>query len=164
VTRAVLEAEDVSAIGARLAEPTSTTADRRVPPTLQASLIGRLDRLGPAAKEIAQFGAAIGREFSYRLLAATSQRSTDDLQDALARLVEKGLIFQSGTLPQATFLFKHALVQDAAYSTLLRRPRRDIHASIADVMLAGNLADGVAPEVVALHLQQAERPAEAIAY
>jgi class 3 adenylate cyclase/tetratricopeptide (TPR) repeat protein len=164
VTRAVLEADDVNTVGGRPAEPAPATPDRRVPSTLQASLIGRLDRLGPAAKEIAQFGAAIGREFSYELLAATSQHSSAHLQDALTGLVEKGLIFQSGFIPQATFLFKHALVQDAAYSTLLRGPRRDIHARIADVMLASSPANSVAPEIVALHLQQAERPAEAIAY
>lgn len=164
VTRAVLEAEDANAVGGRAAEPTPATPGRRVPSTLQASLIGRLDRLGPTAKQIAQFGAAIGREFSYELLAATSQHSLAHLQDALARLVEKGLIFQNGLLPHATFLFKHALVQDAAYSTLLRGSRRDIHARIADAMLAASPASSVAPEIVALHLQQAERPAEAIAY
>jgi tetratricopeptide (TPR) repeat protein len=164
VTRAVLEAEDADAVGGKAAEPTPVTPDRRVPSTLQASLIGRLDRLGPAAKEIAQLGAAIGREFSYELLAATSRRSPTHLQDGLARLVEKGLIFQSGSPPQATFLFKHALVQDAAYSTLLRGSRRDIHARIADAMLAASPANSVAPEIVALHLQQAERPDDAIAY
>ncbi|MEO6783212.1 MAG: AAA family ATPase, partial [Bradyrhizobium sp.] len=148
VTRAVLEAEDANAVGGRAAEPTPATPGRRVPSTLQASLIGRLDRLGPTAKQIAQFGAAIGREFSYELLAATSQHSLAHLQDALARLVEKGLIFQNGLLPHATFLFKHALVQDAAYSTLLRGSRRDIHARIADAMLAASPASSVAPEIV----------------
>jgi class 3 adenylate cyclase/tetratricopeptide (TPR) repeat protein len=166
VTRAVLEAEDGDAVGGRAANSTPpATLDRRVPSTLQASLIGRLDRLGPAAKEIAQVGAAIGREFSYELLAATSRRrSPSHLQNALARLVEKGLIFQSGLPPQATFLFKHALVQDAAYSTLLRGPRRDIHGRIADSMLETSSADSFSPEIVALHLQQAERSAEAITY
>jgi class 3 adenylate cyclase/tetratricopeptide (TPR) repeat protein len=164
VTRAVLEAEDADAIGYRLPNSNAATPDRRIPATLQASLVGRLDRLGPAAKEIAQFGAAIGREFSYELLAATSQRSPAYLEDALARLIEKGLVFQSGSLPQATFQFKHALVQDAAYSTLLRVPRRDIHSRIANALLAKELTDSVAPEIVALHLQQAERAAEATAY
>jgi class 3 adenylate cyclase/tetratricopeptide (TPR) repeat protein len=164
VTRAVLEAEDANALEGKLGEQALAKPDRRVPATLQASLVGRLDLMGPAAKEVAQVGAAIGREFSYGLLAATSQRSPSYLENALARLVEKGLIFQSGTLPQATFLFKHALVQDAAYSTLLRGPRRDLHARIANAMLATNPADGVAPEILALHLQQAERHGEAITY
>lgn len=164
VTRSVLETEDANALGERHIDPTQAGPDRRIPSTLRASLIGRLDRLGSAAKEIAQFGAAIGREFSYKLLASTSRRSPFELQDALALLVEKGLIFQSGLLPQATFLFKHALVQDAAYSTLLRGARRDIHGRIANALLAVVPADGVAPEVIALHLQQAERLGEAIAY
>jgi class 3 adenylate cyclase/tetratricopeptide (TPR) repeat protein len=161
VTRAVLEAKDANAVGN---DCTPSTQDRRIPSTLQASLVGRLDRLGQAAKEIAQFGAAIGREFTYDLLVAASQRPPDYLEDALARLVEKGLIFQSASLPQSTFLFKHALVQDAAYSTLLRTSRRDIHARIANAMQAKATTDGAAPEIVALHLQQADRPAEAIAY
>jgi class 3 adenylate cyclase/tetratricopeptide (TPR) repeat protein len=159
VTRAVLEAGD-----ANPGEREPSAPDRRIPSTLQASLIGRLDCLGPAAKEIAQFGAAIGREFSYDLLTAASQRAPAYLEDALARLLEKGLIFQSGSLPQANFLFKHALVQDAAYSTLLRSSRRDIHARIANAMLANGTSDLAAPEIVALHLQRADRAAEAITF
>ena len=119
------------------------------------------DRL---AKEIAQVGAAIGREFSYQLLAATSQRSPSHLQQALTRLVETGLIFQRGTPPEATFLFKHALVQDAAYSTLLRGARRDLHARIANALLAVSHTESVVPEIIALHMQSAERSAEAIVY
>ena len=161
VTRAVLEAGDANVVGN---DSTPSTPDRRIPSTLQASLIGRLDRLGQATKEIAQLGAAIGREFSYDLLAAASQRPPTYLEDALARLIEKGLIFQSASLLQATFLFKHALVQDTAYSTLLRTSRRDIHARIANAMMAKGTTDSAAPETVALHLQQADRTAEAIAY
>jgi class 3 adenylate cyclase/tetratricopeptide (TPR) repeat protein len=161
VTRAVLEAGEANVVGY---DSTPPALDRGIPSTLQASLIGRLDRLGQGAKEIAQLGAAIGREFSYDLLVAASLRPPAYLENALARLVEKELILQSGSLPQATFLFKHALVQDAAYSTLLRTSRRDIHARIANAMLAKETADSAAPEIVALHLQQADRPAEAIAY
>ncbi|MBR0757094.1 AAA family ATPase [Bradyrhizobium jicamae] len=161
VTRAVLEVGDANVVRNG---STPSAPDRRIPSTLQASLIGRLDRLGKPAKEIAQLGAAIGREFSYNLLAAASQRPPVYLEDALARLVEKELILQSASLPEATFLFKHALVQDAAYSTLLRTSRRDIHARIATAMLSRGTADSAAPEIVAFHLQQAGRPAEAIAY
>jgi predicted ATPase len=85
-----------------------------VPATLHASLMARLDRLGAATKEMAQIGAAIGRDFSYELLAMVSQRAEAELREALGRLVEAGLVFQHGVPPQATFLFKHALVQDTA--------------------------------------------------
>ena len=162
VTRAVLETADADALrakgGASIAEKLGST----VPETLHATLIARLDRIGSIAKEIAQVGAAIGREFSYEFLATTSQRSPSQLKESLNRLVEAGLVFQRGMLPQATFLFKHALVQDAAYSTLLRGARRNLHARIADGLLAVSQTESVAPEIIALHMQSAERPAEAI--
>jgi len=164
VTRAVFEAADASNFDGAAGTQAQAMLDRIIPSTLHASLIGRLDHLGTAAKEVAQSGAAIGREFSYELLAAATEKSPSYLQDALTRLVEKGLIFQSGALPLATFLFKHALVQDAAYSTLLRGARRELHARIANALLAMNADDGVAPEMIALHLQNAELAAEAIVY
>jgi predicted ATPase len=105
-----------------------------VPATLHASLMARLDRLGLLAKEIAQVGAAIGRDFSYELLAAAAQRTEAELRDGLGRLVDSGLVFQRGAPPEATFLFKHALVQDTAYSMLLRGPRQALHARIARVL------------------------------
>jgi class 3 adenylate cyclase/tetratricopeptide (TPR) repeat protein len=164
VTRAVLEAARADASCGKTGLPIQAKLDRAVPATLHASLIARLDRIGSTAKEIAQVGAAIGREFSYQLLAATSQRSPSHLQQALTRLVETGLIFQHGTPPEATFLFKHALVQDAAYSTLLRGARRDLHARIANALLAVSHTESVVPEIIALHMQSAERAAEAIVY
>jgi predicted ATPase len=94
------------------------------------SLLARLDRLGPAAKEAAQVGATIGREFSYQLLAAAAQRTDAELKDALSRLFDAGLVFQRGAPPQATFLFKHTLVRDTAYSTLLRGQRQGLHAQV----------------------------------
>ena len=94
--------------------------------------MARLDRLG-TAKEIAQIGAAIGREFSHAVL-ATVVRKPNRTPDALDRLIEAGLLFRQGTAPHATYLFKHALVQDAAYSTLLREPRRALHTRIADTL------------------------------
>ena len=102
-----------------------------VPAALNASLMARLDRLGPAAREIAQIGAVIGRDFRYELLAPVAARSEVELAGALDRLVQSGLVFQRGTPPGATFVFKHALVRDAAYSTLLRGRRQQLHASIA---------------------------------
>ena len=91
--------------------------------------MARLDRLGPA-KEVAQIGAAIGREFSHALLAAAVRKPEAELLSALDRLIAAGLLFRQGVTPHATYLFKHALVQDAAYGTLLRKPRRAfMHAS-----------------------------------
>src|SRR5262249_3402558 len=101
LTKAVLETGAVRAILANSAT---------VPATLHASLIARLDRLGPVAKEIAQVAAGIGRDFSYQLLAAVAQRTEAEMHEALGRLVASGLVFQRGVPPQATFLFKHTLV------------------------------------------------------
>ena len=164
VTRELLETADMHALRAKAGVSVTENSGHAVPATLHASLIARLDRIGSIAKEIAQVGAAIGREFSYDFLAAASQRSPSQLMEALARLVEAGLVFQRGRPPQATFLFKHALVQDAAYSTLLRGARRDLHARIADALLGVSGSEAVAPEIVALHMQNAERWTEAIAY
>jgi class 3 adenylate cyclase len=102
-----------------------------VPATLHASLMAPLDRLGSAAKEVAQVGAALGREFSYEFVAAVAQRNAAELDAAVDQLVVAGLAFCRGAPPQATFLFKHALVQDAAYGTLLRGKRQELHARVA---------------------------------
>jgi predicted ATPase len=95
--------------------------------------MARLDRLGPA-KEVAQIGAAIGREFSHALLAAVARRPDAELALALDVLIQSGLLFRQGVPPHAAYLFKHALVQDAAYGTLLREARRALHARIADAL------------------------------
>ena len=102
--------------------------------------MARLDRLGPA-KEVAQIGAAIGREFSHALISAVADKPQADLGSALNRLIQAGLVFRQGEPPHATYLFKHALVQDAAYGTLLREPRRALHARVAETL------DGQFPEV-----------------
>jgi predicted ATPase len=125
LTKAVIENAIISAV------PATSLA---VPATLHASLMARLDRLGPKTKEVGQVGAAIGRDFSYELLAAAAQRTEEELRDALGRLVEAGLVFQRGVPPQAIFSFKHALVRDAAYGTLLRQPRRALHVRIAEAI------------------------------
>ena len=104
-----------------------------IPASLHASLMARLDRLGPA-KELAQIGAAIGREFSHALMDAVVRKPEAELNSALERLIEAGLLFPQGVPPHATYLFKHALVQDAAYGTLLREPRRALHARIAETL------------------------------
>jgi class 3 adenylate cyclase/predicted ATPase len=153
ITKAVLEAESQGAVEhLAAAVPSSTVA---VPATLQASLMARLDRLGPA-KEVAQIGAAIGRQFSHSLLAAVVRKPEADLGAALDRLIQSGLLFRQGVRPHATYLFKHALVQDAAYGTLLREPRRALHARIAET-IEGQFADIAEsqPELLARHCTEA---------
>ena len=98
--------------------------------------MARLDRLGPAAKEIAQIGAVLGREFAYELIEPVAQRPERELQAALGQLSDAGLLFCRGTAPHASYLFKHALVQDAAYSTLLRGRRQELHARVAAALEA----------------------------
>jgi class 3 adenylate cyclase/predicted ATPase len=126
-----------------------------VPATLQASLLARLDRLGPA-KEVAQIGAAIGREFSHGQLAAVVRKSEPELQSALDRLIAAGLLFRQGVPPHASYLFKHALVQDVAYGTLLREPRRALHARIAETLETqfAEIAENQ-PELLARHCTDA---------
>ncbi len=123
LTKAVLESGvQASAALSAMGHPALS-----VPATLHASLMARLDRLGPAAKDIAQTGAAIGREFGFGLLASVSDLSEPQLHEALDRLTNAGLLFVRGTPPQSSYIFKHALVQDAAYGTLLRGRRQILH-------------------------------------
>ena len=153
MTKAVLEAEgEGAALQAVSLVPSPALA---VPASLHASLMARLDRLGPA-KEVAQIGAAIGREFSHALLAAVVRKPETDLQLALDRVTAAGLLSQQGVPPHATYLFKHALVQDAAYGTLLRDPRRALHARIADT-LESQFSDITEnrPELLARHCTDA---------
>ncbi|SEP24273.1 Transcriptional regulatory protein, C terminal [Rhodospirillales bacterium URHD0017] len=135
-----------------------------VPTTLQASLSARLDRLGPG-KDVAVIGAAIGREFSHELVAAVSPLAPEDLDAALERLVASGLVYRRGMPPDTTYLFKHALVQDAAYAVMLRSRRRQLHASVAKVLVEQfpALAESQ-PEVVARHFTEAGLASESIGY
>ena len=135
-----------------------------IPATLHDSLTARLDRLVPV-KEVAQIGAAIGREFSYELLALVSPLRSDKLHEALARLEASELVFRRGTPPRASFTFKHALVQDAAYDSLLRSKRQQIHTNIARV-LEQRFPDTAKtqPEVLAHHFMQAGLSEQAITY
>ena len=160
MTKAVLEAGGEGAAMAA-AVPSPALA---VPASLHASLMARLDRLGPA-KEVAQIGAAIGREFSYALLAAVVHRPEAELNSALDRIIAAGLLFRQGTPPHATYLFKHALVQDAAYGTLLREPRRALHARIAETLESqfAEIAEN-RPEIVARHCTEAGQIEKAAAF
>jgi predicted ATPase len=136
--------------------PASAPPELAIPATLHASLIARLDRLGPLAKEIGQVGAVIGREFGYELIERVAQHPFAELQLGLGRLAEAGLLFCRGAPPQSSYLFKHALVQDAAYGTLLRTRRQELHARVAKV-LGQRFADLVErqPELLAHHLTAA---------
>jgi predicted ATPase len=152
ITKAVLEA---GGAGAERVLATAPWSSVPVPASLHASLMARLDRLGPA-KEIAQIGAVIGREFSHALLAAVARKPEAELRTALNRLIGASLLFRQGVPPNASYLFKHALVQDAAYGTLLREPRRRLHAGITNT-LEGSFADVAEnqPEVMARHCAEA---------
>jgi class 3 adenylate cyclase/predicted ATPase len=153
MTKAVVEAASEGAADQTVAAMPSSS--RAVPASLHASLMSRLDRLG-AAKEVAQIGAAIGREFSHTLLAAVVRKPEAELGSALDRLIAAGLLFRQGVPPHATYLFKHALVQDAAYGTLLREPRRTLHARIADTLESQfvEIAENQ-PELLARHCTEA---------
>src|SRR5216684_3102750 len=155
LTKAVLEraGEDNRVAAVLSASPLPALA---VPSTLHASLVARLDRIGASAKEVAQIGAVLGREFSYELIEPVAERSAAELQAALERLTEAGLLFCRGAPPHSSYLFKHALVQDAAYGTLLRARRQELHARVAAV-LEQDFADLVErqPELLAHHLTAA---------
>lgn len=135
-----------------------------IPDSLHALLMERVDRLGPA-KEIVQTGAAIGREFTYELLQATVEATDSQLRNALDLFVASGLVFQEGEIPLATYHFKHALVQEAAYSTLPKKPRRLLHARIAKA-LEHRFAELVTrePELLAYHYEQAGLAGPAVEY
>jgi class 3 adenylate cyclase/predicted ATPase len=153
MTKAVLEADgEVEARRTVAAFPSSVLS---VPASLHASLMARLDRLG-SAKKVAQIGAAIGREFSHALIAAVVRGPRAELSAAMKRLVGAGLLSRRGVPPHVNYLFKHALVQDAAYGTLLREQRRELHARIAEA-LETQFADIAErqPELLARHCEEA---------
>jgi class 3 adenylate cyclase/tetratricopeptide (TPR) repeat protein len=160
-TKAVLEAGGQNAERAVTSIPAPFLA---VPASLHASLMARLDRLG-SAKEVAQIGAVIGRDFSHALLAAVARKDDGVLQAALDGLTGAGLLFRQGTPPQATYLFKHGLVQDTAYGTLLRERRRALHARIAEVLETQFPETAKSrPELVARHCTEAGLIAKAAAF
>ena len=153
MTKAVLEIESEAAAAQAISMVPSPALG--VPASLHASLMARLDRLG-AAKEVAQIGSAIGREFSHSLLASVARMPETELGLALDRLIAAGLLFRQGVPPHTSYQFKHALVQDAAYGTLLREPRRSLHARIAETLEKGfpDVAENQ-PEILARHCTEA---------
>jgi predicted ATPase len=135
-----------------------------IPATLQDSLMARLDRFAPV-KEITQVAAVIGREFSHELLAAIISRDEEELVEALRQLIAAELVFHRGTLPETTYVFKHALVRDAAYASLLKGRRQQLHARIAQV-LEERFARVVEaePDVLARHWTEAGEAGKAAIY
>ena len=135
-----------------------------IPATLQDALMARLDRLA-VVKEVAQLGAVLGREFAYELLQAVAPLDEATLQQALARLVEAELLYQRGLPPQATYIFKHALIQDAAYQSLLKSTRQQLHQRIVQVLEARfpETAE-TQPELLAHHYTEAGLAEQAIPY
>ncbi len=144
----------------RAQDPDSALQTLRVPTTLQGSLLARLDRL-PEAKQVTQVGAVIGREFSYELIGTVADLPEHVLETGLEQLVSSGLAHCRGEPPSAIYRFKHALVQRAVYSTLLRNHRQQAHARIADALWARS---DVEPQVMAHHLTEAGRMQEAVAH
>jgi tetratricopeptide (TPR) repeat protein len=144
-------------------ETDPTAAAKEIPATLADSLMARLDRLGPA-KEVAQVAAVLGREFGYPLLRAVSPLPDEGLQDALETLAGAELLYARGLPPDATYLFKHALVQETAYQSLLRARRRELHRRVAEI-LAERFPDVAAerPELLAQHWTAAGEADTAVA-
>jgi predicted ATPase len=163
LTKAILESGQLKALDGHY-ELTGSFSTFAIPATLQDSLMARLDRL-VSAKGIAQYAAVIGRQFPYELLQAVSQLDEATLQRELGRLVEAEIVYQRGLPPQATYMFKHALIQDAAYQSLLKSTKQGYHQRIAQV-LEFQFPETVEaqPELVAHHLTEAGLIEQAVAY
>ncbi len=163
LTKMMVESELLTAVNNHY-ELSGPLPPLAIPATLQDSLMARLDRLGPA-KEIAQVGATLGREFSYELLHAVSPLDEERLQQGLRQLVEAELVYQRGLAPQAHYLFKHALIQDTAYQALLKSTRQQYHQQIAKVLEEQfPEAKETQPELLAQHYTEAGLIAQAIPY
>ena len=161
LTKSILESAELKDAGDRW-EYAGHASALAIPLTLRDSLMARLDRFAPV-KEIAQIGAAIGREFRYELIAAVAPHPKPELDRALAQLTASGLASEQGTPPDAVYTFKHALVQDAAYDSLLRRRRQELHGEIARV-IEERLphTEATEPELLAHHYTEAKESLKAI--
>ena len=161
LTKSILESGVLQDAGDRW-EYSGRKGALAIPLTLRDSLMARLDRFTPV-KEVAQIGAAIGREFSYELIAAVAPHGKPELDQALAQLTASGLAFQQGRPPGAVYTFKHALVQDAAYDSLLKRRRQELHGKIARVIEERfpNIEE-TEPELLAQHYTEAKQLEKAI--
>jgi class 3 adenylate cyclase/tetratricopeptide (TPR) repeat protein len=163
LTKAILESGELKDAGDHY-DYAGAARSVTIPATLRDSLMARLDRFMPV-KEIAQIGAAIGREFSYELIEAVAPRTKSELDSALQQLTDSGLAFRRGMPPDAVYTFKHALVQDAAYDSLLKSRRQVLHAKIARVLEEHFPATrDTEPELLAHHLTAAGQAEAAIDY
>ena len=163
ITKAILESGQLKAIDGHY-ELIGSFSTFAIPATLQDSLMARLDRL-VTAKAIAQYAAVIGRQFAYDLLSTVSQLDDATLQRELGRLVEAEIVYQRGVPPQSTYVFKHALIQDAAYASLLKSTRQHYHQCIAQVLEAQFPETTQAqPELLAHHYTEAGLTEQSIAY
>jgi class 3 adenylate cyclase/tetratricopeptide (TPR) repeat protein len=163
LTKTVVESGIVAEEGDRYALK-GPVAPLAIPTTLHGSLLARLDRLAPT-RELAQIGAALGRQFSHELISAVAEMPPQQLDDAMSQLLRAELVFRRGTPPDAEYTFKHALVQDAAYSTLLRSRRQQLHARIATT-LEQKFPEIVAaqPALLAHHCAEAGLAEKAVGY
>jgi predicted ATPase len=163
MTKSILESGDLKEVDGHY-ELAGTMGPVTIPVTLRDSLMARLDRL-VAAKAVAQYAAVIGRQFAYELLRAVSPLDASTLQMELGRLVEAEIVYQRGLPPQAYYFFKHTLIRDAAYQSLLRRTRQQYHQRVAQV-LCTRFPEAVEtePEVVAHHFTEAGCTEQAITF
>jgi TOMM system kinase/cyclase fusion protein len=163
ITKAILESGHLKEVDGHY-HLTGSLPSMAIPATLQDALMARLDRL-VTAKAVAQYAAVIGRQFAYELLSTVSQLDAATLQRELGRLVEAEIVYQRGVPPQATYTFKHALIQDAAYESLLKSTRQQYHQRIAQVLEA-QFPDTalLQPELVAHHYTEAGLSAQAVLY
>jgi class 3 adenylate cyclase/tetratricopeptide (TPR) repeat protein len=163
LTRSVLERRPQTAVHEQHSVDEPIPADV-VPATLQDSLMARLDRLGDAA-EVAQIGSVVGREFSFELLQLLSGLPREQLEDALRKFEQAGLLVAQGEAPRSIYEFKHALVRDVAYASLLRKRRRAIHMRLAEILAAEHFdPENALPEVIAWHFAEAGAPDQSIEY
>ena len=163
LTKTVLESNFLRDTGDRY-ELTGAISEISIPATLQDSLMARLDRL-PTLREVAQMGSVLGREFAYEMLHAVMGLEERTLQSGLEQLVAEELLYQRGRLPRSKYIFKHALIQDAAYQSLLKRTRQDCHTRVAE-LLEEQFPETVEnqPELVAHHYTEGAVPERAIEY
>lgn len=163
MTKAILEAGVLQETDSHY-EMTGQLTSMAIPTTLQDSLMARLDRLG-TARSVAQLAGAIGRQFTYEVLHAVSPMDEATLQRELGRLVEAELVYQRGTPPQAIFIFKHALIQDTAYQSLLKSTRQQVHQRIAQVLEQQfTETAAIQPELLAHHYTEAGQHETAMRY
>lgn len=163
LTKSILESGNLKEEGGHYTY-VGASASMTIPATLRDSLIARLDRVA-SVKQVAQIGAVIGREFSYELIAVVAPMNEAALVDGLAKLTESGLAHNRGTIPEAVFIFKHALVQDTAYDSLLKSTRQQLHGRIARVLdeRFPGIKDAK-PELLAQHYTAAGLDAPAVPY